>query len=480
MSAWETVIGLEIHVQLYTASKVFCGDATAFGAPPNTQVGAISLAHPGTLPRLNRRAIEYAVRLGLACGSEIARYSTFDRKNYFYADLPKGYQITQDRHPICRGGVLRFAGSGSCRLHHIHLEEDAGKSLHDQHPSASLIDLNRAGVPLLEIVTEPDLRSAEAAAACIEAVRRLVRWLGISDGNMEEGSLRCDLNVSLRPAGATALGPRAEIKNVNSMRFARRALEFEIERQRAVLEAGGRLDPETRGFDAARGTTYSLREKEAAHDYRYFPEPDLPPVVLSDKFIDDVRAGLPPLPEAVEAELRERYALPEHDVERLADEEATAAYYRRLTATLPPEQYRAAANLVIQKLKPWSVAAGRPLADNPVAPAGWQALLELIAAGTVSASAAYQRLVPALLERPAADPAALAAELGLVQSASAGELDSLADRVLAQWPDKVQDYRRGKKGLLGFFMGELMKAGGGQVEPQLATRLLKEKLESGD
>ncbi|TNE58945.1 MAG: Asp-tRNA(Asn)/Glu-tRNA(Gln) amidotransferase subunit GatB, partial [Bacteroidetes bacterium] len=294
MSAYETVIGLEVHVQLATRSKMFSTDNAAFGGAPNTHTSAISLAHPGTLPRLNKTAVEYAVRLGLALGCTINQVSTFDRKNYFYADLPKGYQITQNEKPVCTGGQVVFntpatfgseepaSGQVTVRLHHIHLEEDAGKSLHDQDPEYSRIDLNRAGVPLLEIVSEPDLRSPEEAAAFMETIRKLVRWLGISDGNMEEGSLRCDVNISVRKKGATRLGTRCEIKNINSMRFARRAIEFETDRQIGILEQGGSVEQETRGFNPENGTTYPLREKEEAHDYRYFPEPDLPPVVITN------------------------------------------------------------------------------------------------------------------------------------------------------------------------------------------------------
>ena len=283
--SYETVIGLETHIQLSTFSKAFCSDAAAFGGAPNTHTSVISLAHPGTLPRLNKKAVEYAVKLGLALGCDINRHTTFDRKNYFYADLPKGFQTTQDRAPVCIGGSISLkidkpvSGRHNplIRIHHIHLEEDAGKSMHDQSPEHSYIDLNRAGVPLLEIVSEPDLRSPEEVAAYMEEMRRLVRWLGVSDGNMEEGSMRCDVNISIRPVGSTTFGNRCEIKNVNSMRFAKRAIEYEVNRQIALVEAGGKVEQETRGFDVANGVTYSLREKENAHDYRYFPEPDLPP-----------------------------------------------------------------------------------------------------------------------------------------------------------------------------------------------------------
>lgn len=473
--SYETVIGLEIHVQLCTNSKAFCADDAAFGGAPNTHTSAISLAHPGTLPRLNRRAVEYAVRLGLALGCQINLVSAFDRKNYFYADLPKGYQITQDKRPICTGGSLKVGGASTVRIHHIHLEEDAGKSLHDQDPRDSLIDLNRAGVPLLEIVTEPDLRSADEVAAFMENMRRLTRWLGISDGNMEEGSLRCDVNVSVRKKGETALGQRCEIKNVNSMRFARRAVEYEANRQIAIMENGGRIEQETRGFDAAAGTTYSLREKEQAHDYRYFPEPDLPPVVIQPEELEHIRAEMPPLPDALERELQTRYELPAPDAAQLCRDRENAFYFLDLVRA--GAGAKPAANLLINKLIPWTMENERALDNCPVSPGQWTAFLQLIESGQISASAAYQRLFPALLENPAQAPALLAAELNLLQTSDADYLESLADDVLARFPDKVQEYKKGKKGLLGLFMGELMKASKGKADPKAATKVLEEKLE---
>ncbi|MBX2892603.1 MAG: Asp-tRNA(Asn)/Glu-tRNA(Gln) amidotransferase subunit GatB [Saprospiraceae bacterium] len=478
--SYETVIGLEIHVQLATRSKAFCGDDASFGGAPNTHTSAVSLAHPGTLPRLNKKAIEYAVRLGLALGCDIARHSTFDRKNYFYADLPKGFQTTQQNNPICLGGQLTVdGGRRTARLHHIHLEEDAGKSLHDQTPHESLIDLNRAGVPLLEIVTEPDLRSAEEVAAFMSEIRRLVRWLGISDGNMEEGSLRCDVNVSVRKSGEKKLGQRCEIKNVNSMRFARRAIEFEVKRQIGILESGGKVEQETRGFDAATGTTYSLREKEEAHDYRYFPEPDLPPVVISAALLEKIQSEMPPLPQVMEQTFQTKYGLSTHDAALFTQEREIADYFLQLTThnnpqpVIPPRQI---ANLIINKLLPWSASTGTPLNACPVPPTAWLEFLNLIENQQVSASTAYQRLFPALLEEPEHSPTLLATEMNLLQNADADFLEKIADEVLARFPEKAAEYRKGKKGLIGFFMGELMKASKGKAEPKTATRLLEEKL----
>lgn len=484
-STYETVIGLEIHVQLATRSKAFCADDAAFGGAPNTHISAVSLAHPGTLPRLNRQAVEYAVRLGLALDCRINPHSTFDRKNYFYADLPKGFQTTQQNNPICIGGHLSLNnGASHIRIHHIHLEEDAGKSMHDQDPADSLIDLNRAGVPLLEIVTEPDLRSAAEVAAFMAEMRRLVRWLGVSDGNMEEGSLRCDVNVSVRKQGAEKLGQRCEVKNVNSMRFARRAIEFEVNRQIEILESGGKIEQETRGFDAVAGTTYSLREKEEAHDYRYFPEPDLPPVVISGAQLQRIQSEMPLLPRVLETDFQSRFGLPAADAELLTQERDTAFYFLQMADPTPqgnhrlPSTIRQISNLIINKLLPWSAETGRPLSDCPVPADAWIEFINLIESGQISASGAYQRLFPALLEHPRKGPALLATELNLLQSDDLGFLEKLADEVLARFPEKVAEYKKGKKGLIGFFMGELMKASKGKAEPKSATRLLEERLKS--
>ena len=513
---YDTVIGLEIHVQLATRSKAFCADDASFGGAPNTHVSAISLAHPGTLPRLNKKAVEYAVRLGLALGCEINPRSTFDRKNYFYADLPKGFQTTQQFAPVCKKGSLNLkqisntehrkrnnevnahpetlkpSNLVTIRIHHIHLEEDAGKSLHDQDPFESLIDLNRAGVPLLEIVTAPDLRDAEEVTAFMTEIRRLVRWIGISDGNMEEGSLRCDVNVSVRKAGAAKLGQRCEIKNINSMRFARRAIEFEVKRQIEILESGGKVEQETRGFDAESGATYSLREKEEAHDYRYFPEPDLPPVVLSEIFLETIKAGMPPLPQVLEQEFQTRYGLPTQDAALLTQERETAFYFLQMVEgggwkaedvgqpstlyPLPSTLFKPVSNLIINKLLPWSAEAGMSLNNCPVSPEVWIAFLNLIESGQISSSTAYQRLFPALLEKPDRSPTLLATDMNLLQNADSDFLEKMASEVLARFPDKVAEYKKGKKGLIGFFMGELMKASKGKAEPKAATQMLEEKL----
>ena len=476
MPRYETVIGLETHVQLATHTKAFCGDATVFADAPNTHVGAVSLALPGALPRANREQLRLAVRLGLALGCTIHPVSYFDRKNYFYVDLPKGYQITQDRQPICTGGSVRIrtsAGERDIRIHHIHMEEDAGKSIHDRHPTHSLVDLNRAGTPLLEIVSEPDLRTAEEVDAYMTELQRLVRWLGVSTANMERGELRCDVNLSIRPEGSTQFGTRCEIKNMNSMRFARQAIQYETKRQIRVVESGGEVYQSTLNFDPKTGKTSPLRRKENAHDYRYFPDPDLPPVVLSDALLAEERAQLPKLPHAYETEFA-ALDLPKIFVAQLSSERSLAEFYQRLIdADLPA---RPAANLVINTLLPrWE----QPLSTYPISAEQLGRFLALIAGGKVDHGRAVGTLLPALESDPNADVADLAAKLDLIQSNDGDEVEQLAREVLAKFPDKVAAYqKKGKKGLIGFFMGELMRAARGKANPKVArevlTRLLAE------
>jgi aspartyl-tRNA(Asn)/glutamyl-tRNA(Gln) amidotransferase subunit B len=472
---YEIVIGLEIHCQLATNSKAFCGDSTAFGNEANTQTSPVSLAHPGTLPVANRRVFEYAARLGLALGCHINRSSRFDRKNYFYADLPKGYQITQDALPICTKGTLQIDENKIIRINRIHIEEDAGKSTHDQDPHFSLIDLNRAGVPLLEIVSEPDLRSSDEAYSYISEIRRLVRWLGIADGNMEEGSLRCDCNVSVRPKGETAFGTRCEIKNVNSIRNAKRAIDYEAQRQIAILEAGGEVIQQTRSYDAINDHTETiLRDKEDAHDYRYFPEPDLPPVTLSEAYIENLRAQLPELPNALRQRMISAFGLSGYDASILTDDRETADFFLELAKHTV--NFKAAANLIINKIKAHLNENGLALAQLGIGHQRLADFIALIDAQKVSAAIAYQRLFPALAERPDRSPLALAEEMGLVQNTDKDFLQSAVESVVAKFPDKVAEYQKGKKGLLGFFMGEVMKESKGKAEPKAANRLLVEAL----
>ncbi|MCB0554396.1 MAG: Asp-tRNA(Asn)/Glu-tRNA(Gln) amidotransferase subunit GatB [Phaeodactylibacter sp.] len=474
---YETVIGLEIHVQLATRSKAFCGDDASFGGEPNTHISPISLGHPGTLPRLNKKQVEYAVRLGLALGSRINLTNAFDRKNYFYADLPKGYQITQDRQPICIGGQLNISvgeEQKNVRIHHIHMEEDAGKSMHDAGEDYSRIDLNRAGVPLLEIVSEPDLRSAEEVDAYMSAMRQLVRYLGISDGNMEQGSMRCDCNVSVRLKGSEKLGERCEIKNLNSMRYARRAIDYEVKRQVDLLEAGGRVEQQTLNFDPVTGVTAPLRDKEDAHDYRYFPEPDLPPVVLTSEYVEKVRQGLPALPWEIHERLLSEYGLPDYDTNLLADEQPTALFFLELAQHTA--NFKAAANLIINKIMPYCNDTGTAITAFPVSHSQLAAFIQLIDEGKVANAVAYQHIFPVMVEHPERPPLEIAQSLNLIQTSDEGLLEKLVEEVLANNADEVERYRKGKKGLMGFFMGEVMKVSKGKADPKVVSGLLRNKL----
>jgi aspartyl-tRNA(Asn)/glutamyl-tRNA(Gln) amidotransferase subunit B len=476
-SPYETVIGLEVHVQLATRSKAFCGDDTRFGSAPNTNISAISLAHPGTLPRLNERQVEYAIRLGLALGCSINPNNTFDRKNYFYADLPKGYQITQDQRPFCTGGGVLIKGKDfnkTIRLHHIHMEEDAGKSIHDADPDFTLIDLNRAGVPLLEIVTEPDFRSAEEVATFMAKMRQLVRYLGVSDGNMEEGSLRCDVNISLRKIGSETFGERCEVKNLNSMRFARQAIAYEVTRQANILDNGGRIKRNTLHFDTVTGTTSPLREKEDAHDYRYFPDPDLPPLFLSQEYIDQIRKQLPALPDELQEKLVTTYALSAYNAELLTQEKATADYFLHLAKATT--HYTALANLLINKILPTANEQQKELTELDLDGSKVNAFIELIEGNQVSSAVAYQRLFPLLLLEPDLSPLALAKRENLIQEGDGDFLRDIVRKVLADNPKEVAAYQSGKKQLMGFFMGEVMKASNGKAEPKMTTKVLGEFL----
>jgi aspartyl-tRNA(Asn)/glutamyl-tRNA(Gln) amidotransferase subunit B len=475
---YETVIGLEVHVQLGTKSKAFCGDDASFGAAPNTHISTISLGHPGTLPRLNKKQINYAVKLGLALGSEINKENNFDRKNYFYADLPKGYQITQDKSPICIGGGLPIttdAGKRYIRMHHIHMEEDAGKSIHDMAPDASFIDLNRAGVPLLEIVTEPDFRTAQEVDVFMNAMRQLVRYLEVSDGNMQEGSLRCDCNISVRLKGAEKYGERCEVKNLNSMRFARKAIEFERKRQIDLIESGGKVEQQTLNFDPISGVTSPLRDKENAHDYRYFPEPDLPPVVISDADLEAIRAAMPALPWELEAAFIKTYQLSPYNANLLTEEKNIAFFFKDLAKHT--KNYKGAANLIINKIKPWLSEEKLNIQDFPINHKQLALLLLLIEEGKVSNTIAYQRIFPELLKSNKKTPLEIAQALNLIQSTDEDFLEKLVTDVIANNPDKVKAYKKGKKGLIGFFMGQVMKASKGKAEPKSTNALLRKVLE---
>jgi aspartyl-tRNA(Asn)/glutamyl-tRNA(Gln) amidotransferase subunit B len=473
---YEVVIGLEIHAQLATQSKLFCGDSNLFGGEANTRVSAISLAHPGTLPRTNKKAVELAVKLGLACECAIEQNNYFARKNYFYPDLPKGYQISQHTSPICKGGNVRItttAGSRAVRLNRIHLEEDAGKSLHDQHPTKTFIDLNRAGTPLVEIVTEPDIYSAEEAGQFVSEIRKLVRWLGVSDGNMEEGSLRCDANISLRPAGSQTLGTKVEVKNLNSIKHIKKAIEYEISRITDRLLQGQPIIQQTRSFNADNDTTFALRDKEEANDYRYFPDPDLAPFVISAEALESYKASLPELPNALHQRLLQMEELTEYDAQQLSDDLFTAQYFEEVS--LHTSNKKSIANWMLGPLRQWLNDNQLNFSHAPISPANLAQMIDMIESGELSFSTAVSRLLPALIKEKKS-PRDLAETLNILQTANEIMLAEWIQEVMNKMPDKVQEYRKGKKGLLGVFVGEIKKISGGKADPQKVTQLLQEKL----
>ncbi len=475
--AWEVVIGLEIHAQLATSSKIFSAASTAFGAEPNTQACAVDLGLPGVLPVLNREAVRMAVCFALATDAEIGRRSVFARKNYFYPDLPKGYQISQMALPIVGRGkveiVLEDGQKKSIGLTRAHLEEDAGKSLHDEFNDMTGIDLNRAGTPLLEIVSEPDLRSAAEAVAYARKIHALVRYIGICDGNMQEGSFRCDANVSLRRWGQQELGTRTEVKNVNSFRFLERAIEFEIERQADVLESGQAVIQETRLYDADRDETRSMRSKEEANDYRYFPDPDLLPVEIDDEYIESLRAGLPELPDARAQRYREDYALSDYDAGVLTSDRATADYFEAVVTdgrVSPKLANNWLAGEVFARLNRDNLE----LADSPVDASALAGLLIRIEDNTISGKIAKQLLDDMWAGKGSADDLIEAG--GLRQITDTGALESMIDAVIEENPGQVAEYRAGKDKLLGFFVGKAMKASQGKANPAQLNELLRQKL----
>ena len=471
---YEAVIGLEVHAQLNTKSKLFSGDANAFGAPPNTHVSAITLGHPGTLPRMNKMAIEQAIKMGLVCGSTIAKFNYFARKNYFYPDLPKGYQISQHTTPICVGGKVKIRtaiGEKEVQLARIHLEEDAGKSIHDQHDTMTLLDYNRAGVPLIEIVTEPDMHSADEAAAYLTEIRKLVRWIGVCDGNMEEGSLRCDANVSVRLHGETKLGTRVEVKNLNSIKHLKHAVELEIERLSSLVESGERIIQETRSYDAESGTTFSIRSKEDAEDYRYFPEPDLAPFEFDDQFIEAIRKSLPELPEKLYMLYQEQEGLSAYDALQLTEEHTLSDLFQRVASTTPYKKQLA--NFLIGPVRSYLSEHSETWTDVAITNENWHQLLELVGKGKIGFSLAVQKLLNPMLSNKAIDPVVLANELNLIQNADNQEIQNWINQVIHSMPDKAEEYRKGKKGLIGLFVGEVKKISKGKANPQKTTELLQ-------
>lgn len=473
---YEAVIGLEIHAQLATKSKLFCGDATQFGAAPNTHISPITMGHPGTLPKTNAKAVEYAIKMGLACGCRIENDNYFARKNYFYPDLPKGYQISQHTTPICVGGAIVIkdgANEKTIQLNRIHLEEDAGKSIHDLSETDTLIDLNRAGTPLIEMVTEPCIHSAEDAFLFVTEVRRLVRWLGVCDGNMEEGSLRCDANISVRLKGATQLGTRVEVKNLNSIRNIKKAIEFEITRLIDIVESGGTIIQQTRSFDANNDTTFSIRDKEDANDYRYFPDPDLAPFHLTDTYIKGIQESLPALPLALKKQWKQQLSLSDYDVEQLAENKEEADFFTAWTKQT--SHYKAAANWILGPIREYLHEAGKSYEDLIVMIPYLVELLDLVESNQLSFSVATGKVFKGIMESPQS-PIVFANEHNLLQSNSADEISNWVDQVLLQHPEKVAEYKKGKKGLIGLFVGEVKKMSKGKADPKIATQLLEQKL----
>ncbi|PCJ64077.1 MAG: Asp-tRNA(Asn)/Glu-tRNA(Gln) amidotransferase GatCAB subunit B [Bacteroidetes bacterium] len=475
---YEVVIGLEIHSQLLTQSKAFCSDKVAFGEAPNTLVSPISLGHPGTLPVHNKEAVNMAIMLGLACGCDIREYNTYDRKNYFYPDLPKGYQITQMDTPICNNGsveiVLADGSKKEINLTRIHMEEDTGKGLHDLDIENTLMDYNRAGTALVEIVTEPDFRSGDEAYAFLSEVRKLVRYLGVCDGNMEEGSLRCDANVSIRPLGAKEFGTKVEVKNMNSMTNVKKAIEHEFERQCEMADKGEEIFSETRSFDAMKGTTFSMRSKEVANDYRFFPEPDLPPLVVSQEWIAEVKAKMPALPKELYNKFTKEMELGDYDASILTESREVAEYFLEICENT--KNYKAAANWTMGAVKSWVNSNATHIENFPLSPATIAEIIASIDSGTINFSVAEQKVFPALLDSPVKKVSEIIAEQNLALMDDDDALQKLVDEVLAEFPDKVAAYKSGKRNLIGMFIGQIKKKSGGKADPKKTNQLLTKAL----
>ncbi len=479
LEKYELVVGLEVHVQLSTASKIFSGDSATFSTYPNQHISAISLGLPGTLPKLNSKVVEYAIKMGLATNCTINLTNHFERKNYFYADLPKGYQTTQGAEPICKDGYIDVKNADQLqsriRINRIHMEDDAGKSIHDQDDFDSLIDLNRAGVPLIEIVSEPDLRSAQEAAAYLTEIRKLAKYLDICDGNMEEGSIRCDANISVRLRSEKQYGNRCEVKNLNSIRNLQRAIDYEFIRQVELIEAGKYIEQNTLNFDAINGTTSPLRSKEMVNDYRYFPEPDLPALVLSESYIQKIKDNIPELP----AKKGERYismlGLSEYDALLLSSERDISVYFDDLISHTP--NYKAAANWIIGPIKSYLNEKEISISDFVIKPIILAELISLIDNGRLNYSVAAQKVFPALIGNLVLSAEQTALQLKVLIDTDDTDLIRIIDEVLNSYPDKVKEYQNGKKGVLGLFMGEIMKKSKGKINPQSASKLVIEKLE---
>ena len=472
---YEAVIGLEVHAQLQTNTKIFCGCETKFGEDANTRTCPVCIGMPGVLPVLNKKAVEFIVKTGLATHCTISSYSRFARKNYFYPDLPKGYQISQYELPVCEGGYAEIMVDGKIKrigLTRIHLEEDAGKNLHQPEGGASLVDLNRAGTPLMEIVSEPDIRSPEEASEYLKKLRAILRYIEVSDADMEKGNFRCDANVSIRPVGAKEFGTRAEVKNVNSFKFVQKALEYEIKRQAQVLDDGGKVIQETRLFDSTKGVTFSMRSKEEAHDYRYFPEPDLVPIVVSRETVEDIKKTIPELPDARRERFAKEYGLPEYDADMLTQSRALAAYFEE-TAKLSG-QPKVASNWIMGELMRLLNAENKEIEDCPIKPDRLARMIKMINDGVISTKIA--KTVFEEMYKTGKDAEVVVKEQGLVQVSDTGAIETIIDEVIKANPAQAADYKAGKDKLFGFFVGQVMKASKGKANPELVNQLLKKKL----
>ncbi len=472
---FESVIGLEVHAQLSTQSKIFCGCSTAFGAAPNTHVCPICLGMPGVLPVLNRKVVEYALRMALATNCQIAANSRFARKNYFYPDLPKGYQISQYELPVAQHGYIDIEVENEVKrigITRIHMEEDAGKLLHDTDQSFSRVDLNRTGVPLIEIVSEPDIRSAEAAGAYLRKLRSILRYLEICDGNMEEGSFRCDANVSIRPKGVSEFGTRTELKNLNSFKHVEKAILYEIHRQKEIVMEGGSIVQETLLWNPDKGQTTSMRSKEEAHDYRYFPDPDLLPLTIDDAWVHEIRQNLPELPDAKRERFIGAYGLPSYDAEVLTTSRDLADYFEACIADYPnPKQ---ASNWIMGQLLALLNAEGKDIRQSPVPPLALAALLKLVDAGVISGKIA--KTVFDEMAKTGKLPDEIVQEKGLMQVSDTSELEQMVQNVIDKHPKEVSDYRGGKEKVIGFFVGQIMKETRGKANPQMVNDILKRQL----
>ena len=472
---YETIIGLEVHAQMLTETKIFCGCSTKFGSEPNTQICPVCIGMPGVLPVLNKKTLEFVIKTGLAMNGNISSYSRFARKNYFYPDLPKGYQISQYELPICENGYVEIVVDGKIKkigITRVHMEEDAGKNIHEGAGIYSFVDLNRAGVPLMEIVSEPDIRSPKEAFEYMKRLRAILRYLGVCDGNMEQGSLRCDANVSVRPSGQEEFGVKTEIKNLNSFKFVEKALEYEIERQKRILEEGGKIIQETRLWNSGRGITESMRTKEEAHDYRYFPEPDLVPIIVDHQWITEIKKSLPELPDAKRERFVSAYRLPEYDADILTSERPIADWLEE--AVNLGGQPKAVSNWMMGDLLRLLNEENKSFEECSLKPKQLIDMLKLIDNGTISGKIA--KTVFEEIYRTGKDAESIVKEKGLVQITDAGEIEKIVDDVIAKNPKEVARYREGDEKLLGFFVGHVMKLTKGKANPQLVNELLKKKL----